>query len=81
MRWLLDYVAAWKFLLLERHVGDFMAVYRARRDFKRWLPEYKEVRDEIQSSAVSQDIKERTSISILWQYYFKGHKKFSQLKV
>lgn len=79
-RWILDYVAAWKFLLLERHWGDFKAVFMARRDFKKWLPEYKSVREEIQSTVVSHDIKERSSFSILWQYYFKGRKTFAGLE-
>ena len=35
MRWFLDYLAAWEMLLLKRNWGDFRAVYRARRAFKR----------------------------------------------
>ncbi len=81
VRWVLDYVAALKFLLLERSWGDFKAVYRARRDFKKWLPEYKVVREQILSTAVSHDIPERSSFSILWQYYVKGHKRYDELMV
>ena len=79
MRWWLDYVAALKFLLLERNWGDFKAVYKARRDFKKRLPEYKSVREKIQSTVISHDIKERSSFSILWQYYVIGRKKYSEL--
>ena len=79
MRWWLDYVAALKFLLLERNWGDFKAVYKARRDFKKRLPEYKSVREKIQSTVISHDIKERSSFSILWQYYVKWRKKYSEL--
>ena len=47
-RWALDYVAAWEMLLLKRNVGDFLAVYRARRAFKRWRKDFEADRRKIQ---------------------------------
>ena len=78
-RWLLDYVAAWQTLILNGKWGDFKAIYRARRDFKRWLPEYKEERARVQSTRKKDNDDGRKRYSLLWQYYVRGHKYFSEL--
>jgi hypothetical protein len=39
-RWWLDYIAAWEMLILKRNVGDFKAVYKARRAFRRWQKDF-----------------------------------------
>lgn len=78
LRLLLDYVAALEMLLLKRSAGDFTAVIRARRDFRRWRKDYDSVRKIIQKSACH-DIPERRRFSLLWQYYAKGRKLFSDL--
>jgi GT2 family glycosyltransferase len=78
-RWWLDYLAAWEMLLLKRNVGDFKAVYRARRAFKRWRKDFEADRRAIQASRVAKEIPERRSFSLLWQYYVKGRKMFTQL--
>ena len=78
-RWFLDYLAAWQKLVLNGKWSDFKAIYRARRDFKRWLPEYKEVRAQVQASRTVASVPERKSFSLLWQYYAKGRKTFSEL--
>ena len=78
-RWWLDYLAAWEMLLLKRNVGDFKAVYRARRAFKRWRKDFEADRQVIQTSRVAKEIPERRSFSLLWQYYVKGRKTFTQL--
>jgi len=78
-RWWLDYLAAWEMLLLKRNVGDFKAVYRARRAFKRWQKDFEADRQAIQASRVAKEIPERRSFSLLWQYYVKGRKTFTQL--
>lgn len=78
-RWWLDYLAAWEMLILKRNVGDFKAVYRARRAFKRWRKDFDEDRRQIQASRVVTNIPERRGFSLLWQYYAKGRKTFSQL--
>ena len=78
-RWWLDYLAAWEMLILKRNMGDFKAVYRARRAFKRWRKEFENDRREIQASRVVKKIPERKDFSLLWQYYVKGRKLFSTL--
>ena len=79
MRWLLDYVAAWEMLLLQHNWGDFCAVYRARRAFKRWRSDFAADRQAIQSGRRLAAVPERRSFSILWQYYVRGRKCYSQL--
>ena len=78
MRALLDYVAALKFLLTGAW-GDFKAVLRARREYRRMRSGYKSVREQNLAVAVTAEIKERARFSLLWQYYLKGKKRFSQL--
>ena len=79
-RALLDYVAAAKFLL-SGNVGDFKAVVAARREFARVKDSYAAARKENLGKAVSDDIPERVNFSILWQYYAKGRKFFSNLSI
>ena len=78
-RWWLDYLAAWEMLILKRNLGDFKAIYRARRAFKRWRKDFEADRKTIQASRVTQKIPERKDFSLLWQYYAKGRKTFRQL--
>ena len=78
-RWWLDYLAAWEMLLLKRNVGDFKAVYRARRAFKRWRKDYEADRRAIQASRAAKEIPEQRRFSLLWQYYVKGRRTFAQL--
>ena len=78
-RWWLDYLAAWEMLLLKRNVGDFKAIYRARRAFKRWRKDFEADRQAIQTSRVDKKMPEQRRFSLLWQYYVKGRKTFAQL--
>ena len=78
-RWWLDYLAAWEMLLLKRNVGDFRAVYRARRAFKRWRNDFATDRLRIQQSRKVATVAEQRPFSLLWQYYAKGRKTFSTL--
>ena len=80
MRWLLDYVAAFQTLVFNRNVGDFKAIYRARRDFRKWLPQFREDRRRIQCEAVVGDVPTRVHYSILYRYYLKGEKIFTAIK-
>jgi len=66
-------------LILKRNLGDFKAVYRARKAFKRWRKDFEEDRRRIQASRVAKKIPERKDFSLLWQYYVKGRKTFRQL--
>ena len=78
VRAVLDYVAALKFLLTGAW-GDFKAVLRARREYKRMRGEYGSVREQNLAMAVVPVIKERAAFSLLWQCYMKRKKYFSQL--
>lgn len=78
VRALLDYVAALKFLVTG-HIGDFKAVMRARREYKKMRPSFEEARRENLEKAVAASIPQIFSFSLLWQYYVRGKKKFSQI--
>jgi hypothetical protein len=80
-RWFLDYLAAWEMLLLKRNLGDFRAIYRARRAFRRWRKEFDADRRQIQQSRVADVIPQQYRGSLLWQYYVKGRKHFSDLSL
>ena len=75
----LDYLAAFKFLLAGCW-GDFKAVLQARREYRQLRGEYKLVRKQNLGAAVSPAAPSRSRFSLLWQYYLKGKKQFSQLK-
>ena len=79
VRWLLDYLAAWEMLILQRNWGDFVAVYKARRAFSRWKKDFDADRRAIQASRRDDGAGERKPFSLLWQYYAKGKKRFSDL--
>ncbi len=78
-RWL-DAAAALKFLLTGEW-GDFMAVLRARRDFKRMKKDFAASR----SCNISETTVPATATmfgrSILWNYYAKGKRHFSQYMI
>lgn len=78
-RWWLDYLAAWEMLILKRNLGDFKAIYRARREFKRWRKDFEADRQRIQASRIVRRVPERKDFSLLWQYYMRGRKVFSAL--
>lgn len=79
VRWFLDYVAALEMLLLNRNFRDFWAVCRARRAFAKWKKDFQDDRRKIQASRVLTDIPERRDYMLLWKYYVKGKKYFSDL--
>lgn len=80
MRWWLDYIAAFKALLVDRNVGDFKAICRARREYRRWRHDFDDVRKKNQASRMAHhSMPDRKSYSVLWQYYVKRKKFFSQL--
>lgn len=79
MRRFLDYLAAFETLVLKRNWGDFKAIFKARRAFNVWKHEFDEDRRKIQASRVKDEIPQVYNLSIIWQYYAKGKKLFSQL--
>ena len=78
-RWFLDYLAAWQTLILNRNYGDFKAIYQARRAFKKWKSDFKEDRERIQQRRQMPVVPERKQYSLLWQYYVKRKRRFSDL--
>ncbi len=78
IRCLLDYLAAFSFLLKGER-KTFKAVFRARRDFKLVKDSFKHDRKENLNAAVSGSIPERFDGSLLWNYYVKGKNTFSKL--
>ena len=79
LRWFLDYLAAFQTLLLKRNIGDFKAIFRARRDFKRWRKDFVKDRQQIQNNRKDNQESEFVPFLLLWKYYAKGCKTFSQL--
>ena len=78
-RWFLDYLAAWETLIVNRSLGDFKAIYKARRSFKKWKHDFDDDRKAIQAGRQVQEVPEQRRFSLLWQYYVKGRKHFSDL--
>ncbi len=79
VRFYLDWLAAFQMLILGRSWGDFKAVYKARKEFAKWKHDFDSDHKWIQENKKTNVIPERISRSILWQYYAKGKKIFSQL--
>lgn len=79
-RHILDYLAALQMLLGNRSFGDFKAVLKARRAFKRLLPQLKQQRKELQQQIISTTIPERRNYSLLWKYYAKKQTTFTALE-
>lgn len=79
VRRVLDYVAAFKFLL-NGDWGNFKAVLRARREFKRLRVGYSAVREANLAATVVENIPSKSGFSILWRYYIRGNKTFTELK-
>lgn len=78
VRWFLDYLAAFETLILNRKLGDFKAIFRARHTFKNWRHEFDKDRQKIRKiAAESGSTDGRSMISILREYYLRGHKKYS----
>jgi hypothetical protein len=61
VRWWLDYLAAFEMLLLKHSLADFMAVYKARRDFRRWRKDFALERQDIQQGRVGRSATDRCS--------------------
>jgi hypothetical protein len=79
VRWVLDYVAAVQ-TLLKGNVGDFKAIFRARRDFKKWKKDFAADREQIQAGRVATTMAEYAPFMLLWQYFARGRKTFAQLQ-
>lgn len=69
VRFWLDWLAALQMLILGRSWGDFKAVIKGRKDFKRWRKDFDEDRKKIHNDAFEAPL---WNGSILWLYYAKG---------
>ena len=78
VRFVLDYVAAFQMLIIDRSWSNFKAVLKARKAFYCWRHCFNKDRQEIARLRIKSP-SERVNYSILWQYYMKGKKLFSQL--
>lgn len=78
MRAVLDYVAALSFVL-KFQFSNAWAVIRARRDFRRMQPSFEASRLENLACTRHFSLPEQFSGSLLWQFYVRGKKTFSQL--
>ena len=78
VRFWLDGLAALMFLA-KFHWGDFKAVLRARREFRRLKPEFADSRRENLEEASTDTIPERVNFSLLWRYHIKRQKTYSAL--
>lgn len=79
VRWFLDWLAAFEMLLLKRNFGEFKAVAKGRRAFHKWKHDFDNDRAAIAASRRLDPVPQRMDFSILWRYYAKGQKKFSEL--
>ncbi|MGM9705050.1 MAG: glycosyltransferase family 2 protein [Prevotella sp.] len=79
VRCILDYVAAIKCLLVDRNYPEFKAIVQGRKAFLDWRSEFKVSRKMIQSKRVNRSVTFHNNVFLLWQYYFKGRKKYTDL--
>lgn len=79
VRWWLDYVAAFKMLILDGHWGDFKAVFKARKAFRKWKKDFEGDRQYLQQHRSVSNHQLLSPYSVLWQYYGKGRHHFSEL--
>lgn len=77
-RTLLDWVAALQFIA-KFDFANARAIFRARRDYKAWRHDFEADRRANLAATVLCHIPERRGFSLLWQYYARGRKRFSQL--
>ena len=80
IRRVLDYVAAFKSLLLDRNLGEFKAVVNGRKAFKAWRKDFDADRRQIQASRTSATDAMRKPYSISWQYYVHGCCTYRNIK-
>ena len=78
IRCLLDWIAATKFFLTG-DIPNARAVKKARKEFNRIKVNFKPQREENLRLRTVASVPERTGYSLLWQYYARGKKKYSEL--
>lgn len=80
IRLFLDVIAAWK-ALLTGNPKEWLAVFKAHVHFFFSLGSMNKKRRKLQKLRTNQDDPETMlNISVIWKYFFRGVKKFTQLK-
>lgn len=78
-RWWLDYIAAFQTLLLHGNVGDFKAIFRARKAFRQWRRQFDADRQRMAAERKLESIPEIFPRSLVWQYYARGRRLYTRL--
>ena len=78
-RYFLDYLAALQ-KLLSGNRKEALAIVRARFEYSHIRHEFDNKRKENLAAAVETDFPEMKPKSLLWAYYFKGIRKYSDFK-
>lgn len=79
-RFFLDMISAGLYLL-QLKPAYTMQVFKARKAYKKLKPEYKAIRQQLQEKRRVKKHPEVYRGSILWAFFARGNKKFSQLKL
>lgn len=79
VRGFLDMLAAVQSLFTGNGVADFKAIIRARREFNKWRKDFEKDREEIQRRRATDRTAAYKGFSILWQYYAKRRRTYSEL--
>jgi GT2 family glycosyltransferase len=79
VRWILDYIAVATFVL-KGQLPNALAVFKARREFKRLRSRYDAARKNNKINSRCTFIAERLQKSILRQYYLNGYHTFDRIK-
>ncbi len=78
VRYFLDYIAAFQ-LFITGKPQNALSVFKARRDFRKMLPAFKNKRKENLEQSTQTQIPQIVRKSIIINYYLLGKNKFSQL--
>ena len=79
MRFWLDMMAAMQFLV-KGDTGNFRAVIRANKEYRRLRPEFETDRKRNLERMKTKKIDERRNFSVLWRFYVKGKKTFNEIE-
>ncbi|MCF0202501.1 MAG: glycosyltransferase family 2 protein [Bacteroidaceae bacterium] len=77
-RWWLDCIAMLQ-SVLKADFPDVMAIVRARREYARWKKDFEQDRRKIQAQRRMNADMDVTNKSIIWEYFVRRKKKFSDL--
>ena len=78
LRFWLDALASLQFFLTGQW-GSCSAVWRARRAFRAMCPDFEADRRANLAAAVLSSVPEQSQFSLLWQYYVRRKRKWSDL--